>query len=113
MIAGPTSKFQEAGLEILTSKKETKTLNVPPATASITKVKFTLHKGVEGEKGIEGDRYGIKKAGVDIHLASKGTKHAASCTSPSRARSDTEASDAHSHQLPEKTQDLYTAHISI
>ena len=66
------SRGSERTVEILTPKKETKTLTVPPATASKTKVKFTLHKGSVDE------RYEIKssKAGVDIHLASKETKHA-------------------------------------
>ena len=54
------SRGSERTVEILTPKKVTKTLTVP--------------KGLEGDKGLEGERYGIKKAGVDIHLASKGTQ---------------------------------------
>ena len=71
------SRGSERTVEILTPKKETKTLTVPPVTVSKTKVKFTLHKGVEGDKGIEGERYGVMKAGVEIHLSSKETEHAA------------------------------------
>lgn len=66
------SSGSERTVEILTPKKETKTLTVPPATASKTNVKFTLHK--VGLKGPAGDRYGLKKAGVEIHVGSKGTK---------------------------------------
>ena len=59
------SRGSERTVEILTPKKETKTLTVPPATVSKTKVKFTLHKGVEGDKGIERTSY-EGKTGVSM-----------------------------------------------
>ena len=65
------SRGSERTVEILTPKKETKTLTVPPSTASKPKVKFTLHKRVMGSSGP-----GEKRASVpDIHVASKEIKH--------------------------------------
>ena len=69
------SRGSERTVEILTPKKETKTLTIPPATVSKKEVKFTLHKGEEGDKGIGSERYEVK-TGVEI-LFSKETKHAA------------------------------------
>ena len=62
------SRGSQRTVEILTPKKETKT--VPEPTASMKNVGFTLHKRVESK------HYGIKKAGVERHAGSKGTKHA-------------------------------------
>ena len=71
------SRGSERTVEILTPKKETKTLTIPPATVSKKEVKFTLHKGEEGDKGIGSKRLSYEvKTGVEI-LFSKETKHAA------------------------------------
>ena len=64
------SRGSERTVEILTPKKETKTVTGPGPTASKKNVRLTVHKRVESK------HHWIKMTGVHGSVGSKGTKHA-------------------------------------